>query len=315
MMDTIKSRVAIIGTGAIGGFYGLMLQRAGFEVHFLLRSEYQAVKEQGIRIESEKLGHLHAPVNAWNNTADMPKCDWVLLSTKATVNVQMAEIINQVAGSNANIVLLQNGFGLEDELRPKLREDLSLFGGLCFICVHRKAAGVIEHQAYGGINVAYHSGAINALEGQQKAQQLVDMFNKANVDSHLINNIEQARWQKLVWNIPYNGLSVLLNAHTGQMMQNPATRQLISDMMYEVAKAAESNGYSLPDGFVDKMLASTDKMPNYFPSMYHDFTHQRSLELHNIYVAPLAAAEQTGCTMPKVEMLLQTLYFLARQPI
>ncbi|MFT0210998.1 putative 2-dehydropantoate 2-reductase [Pseudomonas sp. F1_0610] len=313
-MNIVKPRVAIIGTGAIGGFYGLMLQRAGFEVHFLLRSEYQAVKEQGIRIESATLGCLQADVNAWDNAGVMPKCDWVLLGTKATANAQMAKIINQAANTNANVVLLQNGFGLEDELRASLRDDLLLFGGLCFICVHRKSAGVIEHQAYGGVNVAYHSGAASPQVGQDQAQLLVNMFNQANVDSHLIANIEQARWQKLVWNIPYNGLSVLLNAHTGQMMQNSATRQLISDMMHEVVNAAMAHGYSLPDNFVEKMLVSTDKMPDYFPSMYHDFTHQRPLELHNIYTAPLVAAQQVGCAMPKVEMLLQTLSFIAQQP-
>lgn len=315
-MHVTKPRIAIIGTGAIGGFYGLMLQQAGFEVHYLLRSEYQAVKQQGICIESPTLGTLKEPqVNAWNDAKAMPKCDWLLLGTKATANLSMAETINQVAAENGKVVLLQNGFAIEDELRPSLRSDLVLLGGLCFICVSRKAAGVIEHQTYGGVNVAYHSGAASLEAGNALAQQLVDMFNQAKVESHLIANIEQARWQKLVWNVPYNGLSVLLNAHTGQLMQNPATRALVGDMMQEVVNAAAACGFSLPEGFVEKMLRYTDKMPDYYPSMYHDFTHQRPLELHNIYAAPLKAAQQAGCDMPKVRMLLQSLSFIAQQPI
>ena len=312
MSEQRQPRIGVIGTGAIGGFYGLMLARAGFEVHFLLRSEYAAVKRDGLRINSVVHGELALPVvNAWQDVADMPACDWLLVGAKTTSNADLAEIINQAAAADAKVVLLQNGLSVEDELRPLLAEHVHLLGGLCFICVHRSAPGVIEHEAHGGVNIGYHSGPASAIEGAQIAEQAAAMFGKAGLDSKAMAQLEQARWQKLVWNIPYNGLSVLLNSNTRQLMDEPHSRALVADLMAEVVQAAAVCGYPLPEHLVANMLKATDAMPDYWPSMYHDFSHKRPLELQAIYVAPLAAAGAAGCEMPKVAMLLQSLEFLS----
>ncbi len=312
MSEQRQPRIGVIGTGAIGGFYGLMLARAGFEVHFLLRSEYAAVKRDGLRINSVVHGELALPVvNAWQDVADMPACDWLLVGAKTTSNADLAEIINQAAAADAKVVLLQNGLAVEDELRPLLAEHVHLLGGLCFICVHRSAPGVIEHEAHGGVNIGYHSGPASTIEGAQIAEQAAAMFGKAGLDSKAMAQLEQARWQKLVWNIPYNGLSVLLNSNTRQLMDEPHSRALVADLMAEVVQAAAACGYPLPEHLVANMLKATDAMPDYWPSMYHDFSHKRPLELQAIYVAPLAAAGAAGCEMPKVAMLLQSLEFLS----
>ncbi|HAB91123.1 MAG TPA: 2-dehydropantoate 2-reductase, partial [Pseudomonas sp.] len=121
MSEQRQPRIGVIGTGAIGGFYGLMLARAGFDVHFLLRSEYQDVKRNGLRVNHAELGELALPVvQAWHDVADMPKCDWLLVGAKTTSNADLAEIINQAAAADAKVVLLQNGLAVEDELRPLL---------------------------------------------------------------------------------------------------------------------------------------------------------------------------------------------------
>lgn len=312
MSEQQQPRIGIIGTGAIGGFYGLMLARAGFDVHFLLRSEYAVVKRNGLRINSAVHGELALPVvQAWQNVADMPSCDWLLVGAKTTSNAELAGIINQAAKPGAKVLLLQNGYAVEDELRPLLDEQVHLLGGLCFICVHRAAPGVIEHEAQGGVNIGYHSGPATAAEGAEIAEQAAAMFRQAGLDSKAMPHLQQARWQKLVWNIPYNGLSVLLNSHTRQLMDDPHSRVLITDLMAEVMQAAAACGYPLPDNLIANMLKATDAMPDYWPSMYHDFSHKRPLELQAIYVAPLAAAQAVGCEMPKVAMLLQTLQFLS----
>lgn len=312
MKEQYKPRIGIIGTGAIGGFYGLMLVRAGFEVHFLLRSEYEVVSRQGLRVNSALHGELVLPeVHAWRDAAQMPACDWVLVGAKTTSNAELAPLINQVAATGAKVVLMQNGFAVEEQLRPLLNQDLHLLGGLCFICVHRSAPGVIEHQAQGGVNLGYHSGPASAEEGYMIAQQGAELFLQAGLESKAMLHLQEARWQKLVWNIPYNGLSVLLNSNTAQLMSEPHSRALITDLMHEVIAGAAACGYPLPEKLVQGMLKVTDAMPPYLPSMHHDFTHQRPMELQAIYKAPLAAAEAAGCAMPKVRMLLQTLEYLS----
>ncbi|MDY0207182.1 MAG: putative 2-dehydropantoate 2-reductase [Pseudomonas sp.] len=314
MSEEQQPRIGIIGTGAIGGFYGLMLARAGFEVHFLLRSEYDAVSRNGLRVNSAVHGELYLPkVHAWNDPAQMPKCDWLFVGAKTTSNAEMAPIINQVAAAGAKVVLLQNGLAVEEQLRPLLDQHLHLLGGLCFICVHRSAPGVIEHQSQGGVNLGYHSGPATEEEGYAIVQQGAGFFQQAGLESKAALKLQQARWQKLVWNIPYNGLSVLLNSNTEQLMSEPHSRELVTELMEEVMAGAAACGYPLPENLVQGMLKFTDAMPAYLPSMYHDFSLKRVMELQAIYRAPLEAAQAAGCAMPKTSMLLQTLDYLSAQ--
>ena len=126
MSQSPAPRIGIIGTGAIGGFYGLLLARAGYDVHFLLRSEYRAVAECGLQLDSAVHGALLlAPVQAYRDAGDMPPCDWLLVGAKTTANTELAPLIAQVAAPGAKVVLLQNGLAVEDELRPLLADDLN----------------------------------------------------------------------------------------------------------------------------------------------------------------------------------------------
>ncbi|TLX60115.1 putative 2-dehydropantoate 2-reductase [Stutzerimonas nosocomialis] len=311
-MSESRPRIGIIGTGAIGGFYGLMLARAGYDVHFLLRSEYLAVVENGLVVNSAQHGSLKLqPVQAYRDAEQMPPCDWLLVGAKSTNNAALVPAIRAAAAPDAKVVLLQNGLGIEDGLRPLLPSNLHLLGGLCFICAHRSAMGVIEHEALGGINIAYHSGPADGQEAQMSlVQEGVSMFKAAGIDSTAMADLAQARWQKLVWNAPYNGLSVLLGAGTKPLMENPDSLALVRAIMEETFSAATACGCQLPEVLVDRMLVATSRMPDYLPSMYHDFAHRRPMELEAIYAAPLAAAAQAGCAMPKTEALLQALRFL-----
>lgn len=311
-MTSSKPRIGIIGTGAIGGFYGVMLARAGFDVHFLLRSEFDAVAARGLQLNSMVHGAQAVfPVQAYRDAAEMPPCDWLLVGAKTTSNAALAPVIAKAAAPGAKVVLLQNGLAVEDELRPLLPDNLHLLGGLCYICVHRSAPGVIEHQSLGAVNLGYHSGpAADDAERQALAEEGSALFKAAGIDSAAMANLEQARWQKLVWNVPYNGLSVLLNAGTTALMGNADSRELIQAIMQEVVDAATACGHRIPENFAAKLLASTDRMPDYLPSMYHDFVQKRPLELGAIYEAPLAAAAAAGFEMPRIRALYQALRFI-----
>ncbi|MGE8060004.1 putative 2-dehydropantoate 2-reductase [Pseudomonas sp. NPDC089547] len=308
-MHTPTRRIGIIGSGAIGGFYGLMLARAGFDVHFLLRSEYEVVREQGLAVESAVHGALQMKVQAYADAGDMPPCDWLLVGAKATSNDQLAPLIVQAAAPGAKVVLLQNGLGVEAQLRPALRSDMHLLGGLCFICVNRHAPGVIRHQALGAVNLGYHSGPASD-GGAEVVREGAGLFEAAGIDSQAMPNLELARWQKLVWNVPYNGLSVLLAASTTPLMANSHSRDLIQALMAEVVQGAAACGHVLPEGYAEHLFQVTERMPDYWPSMYHDYALMRPLELQAIYAEPLARARAAGLHLPRMEMLYQALGFL-----
>lgn len=310
-MSPRKPRIGIIGSGAIGGFYGLMLARAGFDVHFLLRSEYAVVREQGLKLESALHGDVQLAVQAYASAADMPPCDWLLVGAKATSNAELAPLIAKAAAADAKVVLLQNGLGVEEQLRPALPGSLHLLGGLCFICVNRLSPGVIRHQALGAVNLGYHSGPAED-GGAAIVEEGAALLRAAGIDSQAMDNLGQARWQKLVWNVPYNGLSVLLGASTTPLMADSDTRELIQALMAEVVQGAAACGHELPEGYADHLFRVTEQMPDYWPSMYHDHAGQRPLELQAIYAEPLARARAAGCSLPRMQLLYQALAFIDR---
>jgi 2-dehydropantoate 2-reductase len=313
MSATHRPRIGIIGTGAIGGFYGLMLARAGYDVHFLLRSEFDAVSERGLRVDSSVHGELRLdPVQAYRDAVQMPPCDWLLVGAKTTSNADLAPLIALVAAPDAKVVLLQNGLAVEEPLEPLLPAGLHLIGGLCYICVHRRAPGEVVHQALGGVNLGYHSGPATDDEQRQAILETGSgMFREAGLESAAMANLDQARWQKLVWNVPYNGLSVLLDAGTEALMGQADSRALIRSIMLEVVEGAEACGHAMPADFADKLLLMTERMSDYLPSMYHDHLAHRPLELQAIYAAPLAAAQAAGKDMPCTRALYQALRFLS----
>jgi 2-dehydropantoate 2-reductase len=318
MMGAVaKPTIGIIGTGAIGGFYGVMLARAGFDVHFLLRSEFSAVAERGLQLNSAVHGALSLnPVQAYSCAEDMPPCDWLLVGAKTTSNADLAPAILQAAAPNAKILVLQNGLDVEDSLRQLLPDSLHVLGGLCFICVHRAGPGVITHQALGAVNVGYHSGPAGDEQARQAiVEEGAGLFRSAGIDSQGMPNLHQARWQKLVWNIPYNGLSVLLGASTTPLMADADSRELIKALMAEVVRGAIACGHDIPAGYADHLFMVTEKMPDYWPSMYHDFQHKRPLELEAIYARPLAAAKAAGCELPRIEALFRALGFIDRRNV
>ena len=310
-----KPVIGIIGTGAIGGFYGLMLARAGFDVHFLLRSEFSAVAEHGLHVDSAPHGALTLnPVQAYSSAEDMPPCDWLLVGAKTTSNAGLAPAIIQAAAPNAKVLLLQNGLDVEDSLRALFPDTLHLLGGLCLICVHRTGPGAITHQALGAVNVGYHSGPAGDEQARMAiVEEGAGLFRSAGIDSQAMANLQQARWQKLVWNIPYNGLSVLLGAGTTALMADADSRELIKALMAEVVRGAKACGHDMPAGYADYLFMMTEKMPDYWPSMHHDFLHKRPLELAAIYARPLAVAKAAGCELPRIDALYRSLSFIDRR--
>jgi 2-dehydropantoate 2-reductase len=260
-------------------------------------------------------GTLHLnPVQAYARAADMPPCDWLLVGTKSTGNVDLAPTIAQVAAPDAKVVLLQNGLDVEDSLREHLPASLHLLGGLCYIGVHRSAPGVVEHQALGRVNLGYHSGTAANDEARQKAivEAGAALFHQAGIESQAMANVHQARWHKLVWNVPYNGLSVLLGCGTTAMMADESSRELIQALMAEVVKGAHACGHDIPASYAEQMFTMTETMDDYLPSMYHDHIHKRPLELAAIYARPLAAAKAAGCELPRMQALYQALSFIDR---
>ena len=299
-------RYAVIGTGAIGGYYGAKLAQSGQEVHFLLHSDYRFVLEHGLQVNScDGSFHLDKP-QVYASTADMPQCDVVLVGLKSVNNHLLPSLLPPLLKKDTLVILIQNGLGLEDDLQQQM-PDLHLAAGLAFICSAKTEPGTVDHQCYGYINIGNYS-----CPNPQLVEQVVSHFCAAGIDAHTVE-YHEARWKKAVWNMPFNGMTVALNTQTDLLLANPATRQLIYSQMLEVIHAAQACGVeNIDESFADKMIYNTEHMTPYSPSMKLDYEYGRPMEIHYLYTRPLQMARAAGCPMPQLEMLEAELQFLQK---
>lgn len=299
----MNTRYGIIGTGAIGGYYGAKLANAGKEVHFLLHSDYDHVREHGLRVESCD-GDFSLPhVNAYRSASDMPQCDVVLVGLKSVNNHLLPELLRPLLKDNTLVVLIQNGIGLEADLQAKM-PDVQLAAGLAFICSAKAGPGLISHQCYGSINIGNYSCRDNRV--------LEDMIADMHDAGITANQVEynEARWKKAVWNMPFNGMTVALDTRTDLLLANPATKELIREQMMEVLGAAHALGVKgIDEAFVDKMIHDTMVMTPYSPSMKLDYDYHRPMEIHYLYTRPIEEARKAGFDMPRLAMLEAELKF------
>jgi 2-dehydropantoate 2-reductase len=297
-------KYGVIGTGAIGGYYGARLAQNGQEIHFLLRSDYDYVKQHGLQIDScDGSFHLDA-LHVYNATIDMPQCDIVLVCLKSINNHKLRDLLPPLLGPQTLVVLIQNGIGVEQDVQ-QMFPDVQLAAGLAFICSAKTEPGRVNHQCYGQINFGNYSCRDVAL-----LQQVVADFNAAGVKAGLVE-YHEARWKKAVWNMPFNGMTVALKTQTNLLLQHPATRKLIYEQMMEVIGAAQHLGVkNIDESFAGKMLEMTDAMTPYSPSMQLDYDFHRRMEIHYLYTRPIEIAREAGFAMPKLEMLEAELKFL-----
>ena len=297
-------KYGVIGTGAIGGYYGCKLAHAGQEVHFLLHRDYDYVKEHGLLVDSCD-GDFHLDhVNAYASAEDMPKCDVVLVGLKSVNNQLLGQLLPPLLHEKTLVVMIQNGIGVEPDLQERF-PGLWLAAGLAFICSAKNEPGRISHQCYGSINLANYSCAD---EGRMEA--VVADFVAAGIAAKQVEYME-ARWKKAVWNMPFNGMTVALNTRTDLLLKHEATRRLIYEQMLEVVGAAQALGVkNLDASFADLMMTMTDEMTPYSPSMKLDFDFHRPMEIDYLYTRPIKEAARVGYSMPKLAMLEAELRFL-----
>lgn len=299
-------KYGIIGTGAIGGFYGGKLAKAGQEVHFLLHKDYEYVKQNGLQVDSCD-GSFHlGGVNAYNDTTAMPPCDVVLVCLKSINNGMLKTLLPPLLHQRTLVVLIQNGIGVEEDVQRDF-PSVQLAAGLAFICSAKTEPGRVNHQCYGSINLANYSCRDEALMAAVVAE-----FREAGIETGFVE-YHEARWKKAVWNMPFNGMTVALHAQTDELLKHPETRQLIRDQMMEVVGASRALGVNgVDEAFVEKMIRMTDEMTPYSPSMRLDYDFHRPMEIHYLYTRPIEIAREAGYRMPKLEMLEAELKFLEK---
>ncbi len=318
-------KIAIVGCGALGTYYGAKLCRAGFRVHFLLRSDYEVVRRQGVDIQSPE-GDFHINPIAAKAPEEIGASDVVVIGLKTTANDQFARLLPPLVGPTTAVLTLQNGLGNEEQLAA-LFGDQRILGGLCFVCLNRVKPGIVHHTAHGKI-VLGECGR----RPQPRTYDLAAMFRHAGVACEVTDDLEHAHWEKLVWNIPFNGLGVASAAGYDAMQNGTVpvgiqpgpcltTDQLLGDarweewvrkLMMEVIAAANAQGFVISREVAETQISRTRAMGAYKASTLVDFERKQPLELESLFLEPLRRAQKVGVSVPCLTALCNVLQQLDR---
>jgi 2-dehydropantoate 2-reductase len=232
-------------------------------------------------------------------------------------------LLPPLVGPQTAVVTLQNGLGNTEQL-ARLFPPEQILNGLCFVCLNRVEPGVIQHLKYGTIVL----GEFQRPTGP-RTHQLAEMFRDATVPCKVTDNLAQAQWEKLVWNIPFNGLGVagaagyeaLTTRHpppvtrhsigpvltTDKLLADPRWKQLLRDLMLEVIAAAGALGFEIPIAYAEEQIERTRTMAAYKASTLLDFELGRPLELESMFLEPLRRAQTAGVPVPRLAALCEVL--------
>ena len=297
-MEAAHHRIAIVGTGAIGSFYGGRLALGRRDVHFLVRSGFDQIERSGIRIRGKKENFHVARPQVYQTSSRIGPCDLVVVALKATHNDALPALIPPLLHQDTILLTLQNGLGNEEFLAQHFGAE-RVMGGLCFICLNRISPGLIEHLGYGHLNLGELAGVAKA-----RTHNLAREFRQCGVECRVVDNLMEEHWHKLVWNIPFNGLTIAAGGiTTADILRNDSLRSVAIALMNEVIVGAKSCGYNLPRDVVLEQIKRTETMGAYKPSTLLDLEAGRVLEVEAIWGEPLRRAQAKGAAMPRLEQL------------
>ncbi len=291
-------KIGIIGAGAVGTYYGAKLAHAGSDVHFLMRGDLTEVRRNGIFVRGEGENFRVEKVNCYKSTEEIGPCDLVVIAVKATSNAELPGLVPPLLHEQTAILTLQNGLGNEEFLAEHFGTSRVL-GGLCFIAVERHSKTEIERYDYGLIILGEFG-----RPATERARQIASEFVRANVKCSVTDDLALERWRKLIWNIPFNGLSIVAGEiDTAAIVGDENLRQLTLDLMNEVITAANKCGHKLPADAWHEHMKRTDSMIGYKPSTLSDWQAGKPLEIEAIWGEPLRRGVAAGAGMARTEMV------------
>lgn len=315
-------KVAVVGCGALGSYYGAKLCWLGCETHFLLRSDYEVLRRKGVFIRSRD-GDFHVSPKCARTPEEIGVSDLVLIGLKTTANDQFPVLLPPLVGPHTAILTLQNGLSNEEALAKNFPIQ-QIMGGLAFVCLNRTAPGQVHHIDHGKIVL----GEFQRWP-EPRTHDIADRFRKAGVPCDVTDNLAQAHWEKLVWNIPFNGLGVASCVGYENVVRGEATDsrvpclttdklladsrwdQLVREVMAEVVAAARGLGFLLGPEVIEQHIDRTKTMGAYKPSTVLDFERGFPLEIEAMFREPLRQAQRADVSTPRLAALVRVLEQIA----
>ena len=304
------AKILVMGTGAVGGFFGAKLARAGHDVVFVARGEnLSALKERGLRIESFEGDFEIRPLNAVETPAAAGRCDIVLVGVKSYDTEAAAVALAPTVDAESVVVSLQNGIENEDILCRGLGLE-SVMGGLTHIGAELVAPAVVRHDSGGRLVFGELDGTLSP-----RARRLAEMLEAAGVSYHLSTHVDVMLWDKLAWNSAFNAATAITRRTVGELLAHPDGRPIVRAAMLEVVEVGRASGVALDPSRVDPEIErSARELGHLRTSMLQDVERGRRLEIEALNGAVVRAADRVGLAVPVQRVLYAALKPLGRAP-
>jgi 2-dehydropantoate 2-reductase len=297
-------RIAIFGTGGVGGYFGGRLAQAGADVTFIARGEHlQAIQNKGLRVDSLDGGFAIHPASATDDVARVGPVELVIVGVKAWQVPEAARAMKPLLGSGTSVLPLENGVDAVPQLTAELGDE-AVVGGLCKIVSVVVAPGHIRHAGFAP------SVVIGELDNRRtdRILSIEQTLKGAGIDTTIAADIHAALWGKFLFIASFSGVGALAKAPAGVLRTDAKVRAQMIDAMAEIERLARARGIQLPADSVARAMAAVDALPgDATSSMQRDIAAGKPSELDSQNGAVVRMAHETGIEVPTHELILAAL--------
>jgi 2-dehydropantoate 2-reductase len=289
-------KIAIMGSGGVGGFYGGRLANAGCEVHFVARGAHlAAMREHGLTIENKEQGDIHvAKVNVTDDPATIGTADVVVIAVKLKDTDAAALAVKSIVGPQTALLSLQNGV-IKDDILRRHYPAAQLMGGVAYVATHVARPGVIlQVGAMQRIIFGEYDGKRSA-----RANALLDALLRAGIKAELSDDIRRTLWEKYTFLVGLSGTTTSMRSTIGPIRSNPRTRAFLHELFKEVVAVGRAHGVKLPADYADDRLVFGDSVPaTMTSSMHHDIERGNPLEVEWLSGGVVTLGAAVGVATP-----------------
>lgn len=302
-----KIRVAVMGTGAVGGYFGARLAASGHDVSFIARGRHlQAMRSEGLKVESFQ-GNLHIQSLFTSEPKAVGPVDLILFCVKSYSTEEAAEELAPLVGKETMILSLQNGVDNPDKIAALWGKSRTL-AGVVYIAAQVPTPGTIRHSAGGRIVLGELDGAVS-----EKTKAVQQLFAAAQVPCTISTEIRKVMWGKLVWNAPFCAIACLTQATAQEIVESDHLKKLALDCMEEVREAGKCVGINLEPLVIEEALKLSRALGDFKPSMLQDLEAGKSLEYEAFNGIVVTLLRQAGKEAPANEIFYAALKFLDKK--
>lgn len=298
-MSSLKDKkLLIFGTGAVGGYYGGMLVKVGYDVTFVARDKnYEVLKQNGLTLIRENKKEI-IPINVVRAIHELPQgttFDYIFICVKSFDTKFAANEIKDIIGKNTTVVSFQNGIENEDIIGEVVGTE-KVIGALVFVASRLVEPGVVYQFGYNG-------GLIGELDCKKtnRILELQEMFQNSGIDVHISDDIRAEFWNKLIWNASFNPISVLSRKTVDKILEDKELYELTKNVMSEVRDVALAQGINIRKDAVEFNLSRSKGFTGFKTSMLQDFERGKPIELEEIVGVVIKKAKEKNMKVPNIE--------------